>query len=369
MTDFTMPSEAKKRWEAFWECDVHDRPVLLTWAPPDNRDPIRPLPPGKSPAAPLTPPEGRDARELYDRWFDIDHMIARNLADAAGRLPGSDSTMQFDTKWSVAYCMPFGVECAYNEHAAWCEPLEGTTCASDFYFDFGGGWFKWLYEGTRRIVEAGKGLYYSTPVMWGNHSADTLSNLVGLDRLMYDCADDPGSVRRALETVTDAQIKAFDMLRELEQGSGLPGTRNYTGAWSPKVGLSFDCDVSAMVSPAMYREIFLPPLERMMATVDHRIYHLDGPVCLQHLPTLLGLPQLQAIQWVPGAGHDEITDWLDLCDTIQSAGKSLFIYAAHEQVPELCRRLKPEGLAIGFWSPSAGAMYAMEERIEAMFRG
>lgn len=368
MQYFTMASESRKRWEAFWECESCGRPLLLTCASAQIPDPVRPLLKGSAPAAPLPPPENDENKlKIYKKWFDIDTMIDMNLRHAANIIPGYEYTMQFDTKWSVAYCMPFGVKCEYNEYAAWCEPLDGMTCSSDFAFDFYGEWFKWLYEGTRRIIEAGKNLYYSTPVMWGNHSGDTLSNLVGLDQLMYDCIDDPESVRRALDIITDAQIKAFSMLRALEKDSGLPGTRNYTCAWSPKTSLSMDCDISAMVSPEMYKDIFLPPIERMMETVEHRIYHLDGPVCLQHLPVLLELPQLQAIQWVAGAGRDNPMDWIELYKKIQKAGKAIIVYAGYDQVVEICKQLSPEGLAIHFWSPSEDAMHDMAKKVAALY--
>jgi hypothetical protein len=122
-----------------------------------------------------------------------------------------------------------------------------------------------------------------------------------------------------------------------------------------------------MVSPGMYRDIFLPPIERIMETVEHRIYHLDGPVCLQHLPVLLELPQLQAVQWVAGAYRDNPMDWIDLYKKIQKAGKSIIVYAHYDQVPDICKQLSPEGLAISFWSPSEGAMHDMAKKVAALY--
>jgi len=65
-----------------------------------------------------------------------------------------------------------------------------------------------------------------------------------------------------------------------------------------------------------------------MHTVDHRIYHLDGPGAIHHLDTLLNLPELHAIQWVPGAGvTGGITQWVPLILRVQSKGKSIVVYA------------------------------------------
>ncbi|MHB1293935.1 MAG: hypothetical protein ACYC4R_02960 [Anaerolineae bacterium] len=368
MQSFHLSEQSQKRWSAWWQCEVLDRPLLLTGYTNKSADPMRPLPPGNPPMIPMDPPEDSERRRQFARWFNIDEMIRMNLERAARWQPAYESTMQLDTSWSVAYCLPFGVQADYNEYAAWCDPLPGMTCTSDLVYAFDGPWHRWLVDGTRRMAKAGRGLYYVTPVMWGNHSGDTLSNLVGINQLMTDCMDRPQDVRRALESITDAQIRAFAELRALEGLSALPGSRNYTGTWSPSTGLSFDCDISAMLSPRMYHDICLPPLERMMATVDHRIYHLDGPVCLQHLPTLLSLEQLQAIQWVAGAGNEELTQWYDLYERIQAAGKAIIVYAHYDQVLDICKRLKPEGLAISFWSPSENKMHEMAERVEASYR-
>jgi hypothetical protein len=80
--------------------------------------------------------------------------------------------------------------------------------------------------------------------------------------------------------------------------------------------------------------------------VEHRIYHLDGWVALQHLETLLGLPELHAIQWLPGAGREAITQWIPLIQRVQRAGKGIAVYVQPEDIPLLLRECRPEGLFI-----------------------
>jgi hypothetical protein len=83
-----------------------------------------------------------------------------------------------------------------------------------------------------------------------------------------------------------------------------------------------------------------------MHTVDHRIYHLDGPGAIHHLDTLLDLPELHAIQWVPGAGQEEIMQWIPLIQRIQSKGKAVTVRVQPEEIDPLLREVKPEGLRI-----------------------
>ena len=236
-----------------------------------------------------------------------------------------------------------------------------------FEYDFSGLWHKWLMESSLRMAKAGHSMYYISPNMWGNHSGDTLLTLLGSEQLMYDCADDPEGVSRALEKITDAQYTVFRSILNMVKESGMVGGRCATGVWSPKSCLSFDCDVSAMISRELYDHIFLPPMLRMLDLVDHRIYHLDGPEALHHLPTILSIPQIQAVQWVCGVANENLQKWYELYDKIQASKKSIIVYAKYDEVLDVCKRLKPEGLAISFESPSEDKMNEMVEKVSKMY--
>jgi len=102
-----------------------------------------------------------------------------------------------------------------------------------------------------------------------------------------------------------------------------------------------------MLSPRQFEDLFLPPLVETMRAVDHRIYHLDGVVALHHLDLLLSVPEIDAIQWVPGDGREDILQWIPLIRRIQRAGKSVLVYAAARDVPALLREVPARGLCIG----------------------
>ena len=48
---------------------------------------------------------------------------------------------------------------------------------------------------------------------------------------------------------------------------------------------------------------------------------LDGPDAIRHLDSLLSLPKLSGIQWIPGAGSPSVSEWIPLLKRIQKAGK------------------------------------------------
>jgi hypothetical protein len=109
-----------------------------------------------------------------------------------------------------------------------------------------------------------------------------------------------------------------------------------------------------------------------MLAVDHRLYHLDGPRALVHLDALLGTPELQAIQWVPGAGQSEIAQWFPLLATVQRAGKSLLIYLRPGELDLVLaalrtHELRPAGLALDIGCADEDEAYACLAKVERAF--
>ena len=60
---------------------------------------------------------------------------------------------------------------------------------------------------------------------------------------------------------------------------------------------------------------------------DQSIYHLDGPGQIPHLDILLEIPELDGIQWVPGAGNPGTgsAEWFPMYRRIQEKGKLLIL--------------------------------------------
>ena len=51
-----------------------------------------------------------------------------------------------------------------------------------------------------------------------------------------------------------------------------------------------------------------------------------GPGELPHLDALLSIPELKGIQWIPGAGQPDYTQWPEVYRKIRAAGKLIQIY-------------------------------------------
>jgi hypothetical protein len=339
----------QERWCAWWEHEVVDRVLIAVTAPRAN------VPP---PCVPEADPK--------TQWTSVEHMIRRSLEGIRTTYYGGDAVPFFSHNWSVGFALYLGCEPHFAAETVWVDPAPVGT---DGYPHFGedwrdSPWWAWMLASTRAAAQAGQG-HYLMQALWGNHAGDNLALARGTENLLLDMATHPAWVKQAVRRVSDIQIAAMEAIWQIMGPGklGIAGSGNYVGCWSPGRTSGFDCDFSCMISPDSFREFFLPPLIETMHTVDHRIYHLDGGGALQHLDALLALPELHAIQWVPGAGHEEILQWLPLIRRVQAARKGVAISLRPDEVNPLLDELRPEGLFLSVQCPTEADARALLERV------
>ncbi len=118
----------------------------------------------------------------------------------------------------------------------------------------------------------------------------------------------------------------------------------WMGIWSDVPTTDLQSDFSYLISSSMFDEYFLPFIAEQTELVPRTIYHLDGKGAIRHLDSLLALPHLNGIQWVPGAGTQPAVEWIPLLQRIQAAGKLVYVYCEPGHVEKLLKELNPEGL-------------------------
>lgn len=64
-------------------------------------------------------------------------------------------------------------------------------------------------------------------------------------------------------------------------------------------------DISTMISEDDYRRFVQPFIREQCQKIDYTLYHLDGVGAMHHLPALLEIEELNAIQWTPGVGEPQ----------------------------------------------------------------
>ena len=123
---------------------------------------------------------------------------------------------------------------------------------------------------------------------------------------------------------------------------------NPFGVWGPGRFVRTQCDASAILSPAQYRDWFLPYDQEISRTVEYSIIHLHSG-SLHTVPALLAVERPRAIQVSldPEPSGPPVERLLPVFRQVLAA-KPLIVdgYLTEPQIDMLLRELPHEGLYI-----------------------
>lgn len=218
----------------------------------------------------------------------------------------------------------------------WCEPFLADP--SDARFDYDPSNFYWQFSLRlgKELLRLGKGKFLvSFPDLI--EGLDTLAAIRGTEELLIDLIERPDWVRQSLRHITDRYFHYYDILYNLFRDE-VGGSMYW--AWAPGRMTKLQCDFSAMISTEMFGEFMVPVLTEMCERVGYSMYHWDGPGATQHQDQLLSIPELDMLQWTPGAGA-EPTDhprWWPLYHKTVDAGKKMLIGCSNLENLKALRR-------------------------------
>jgi len=117
----------------------------------------------------------------------------------------------------------------------------------------------------------------------------------------------------------------------------------------------------------MFEEFVVPDMVKVAKKLDKSIYHLDGPDAVRHVDILLDIPEIDAIQWLPGDGAPPAVKWIPMLKKIQKKGMPLIVYADDPgEVEELLTELEPEGLLISVTAESEEQARDIVKKVEEL---
>jgi len=180
---------------------------------------------------------------------------------------------------------------------------------------------------------------------------DTLASFRGTQELLIDLYESPDEVIRLSREITDVGIRLFQESHDIVKKGSRGTTNNWGSVWSPRGSFMLQCDLSCMISSEMFERHVMPDLDRCVRQMDHAFYHLDGEEAIHHLDSLLSLEALRGIQWVPGAGKPQASEWLPLLKRIRDGGKPSQFYVDPEGARQIVRELGGKGFCITVVSP------------------
>ena len=325
--------EAQQHLLAWWAGEAFGRCALSVTAPRADPPPLAP------------PPAPRDP---IQRWTDLDWIAAANSYRHATTFYGGEAFPCWDGGYPGHMCIAAFLGCpvTLDMETGWIDPLltEDDWDVTRLRLDRDGPRWRFAIEFLQRAAQESAGKSIPTLGALGA-SGDTLAYLRGTERLLYDVILSPERVREAERTLMAMWIEVYEQFYGIVHHAA-GGSTAWFPLWSPGRFYPAQCDFSYMISPRMFNDLFLPPIERQTQYLDHTVYHVDGIDAFRHVPALLELPRLQALQILPGAGKPSPLHYLDTLRLVQSKGRNLHITIPPEEVEEALKLLSARGLCI-----------------------
>ena len=327
--------DALSRMEAWWSGENDERAILTIGI--------------DSPT-----PEPRIYATHRDRWLDFDYRIERAVQETSVRPTIAETFPVFEPNLGPDILSTiYGLDLTFEDSTSWGSPVIESL---DRFFELAPDFCAELWQAMERLqrmaIEAGKGRWIT--LFTDLHpNIDILSALIGPQNLCLAIADEPKIVAEAVERLAPVCAEAYRRQLNPLLEAGLP-----IGCWMQAFSRSTtyvaQCDFSALIGPAFFRDSVFPAIRTEMAEAERNIYHLDGPDALRHLDLLLEAQEIDAVQWVYGAGNGPARRWLPVYRRIRDAGKAIRVECEDvEDIRFLNDELGPRGVwyAANFSAP------------------
>ncbi len=287
-----------------------------------------------------------EAIDLDQFWTDVDFVIDRKMAEIEQtEYYGCAVPVHYVDQGSSAMAGVLGCPVEYIDmETVWAHPRgETLDVAFETSLDKEQSVYARIREITGRSAALAKDHHFVAAFALEGMT-DLLAAMYPIENFLMDTLDRPDDMLRAIGHLNKLWLKAWADIQGLLQTSGNPGGIGWAGVWAPGSTFPLQEDVAYNLSPSQFRQFCLPALRERVAAMDCPFFHLDGVGMLPHLPALLEIDDLPVIQWVPGAGKWEVTQWYDVIHRIIGAGKSIQLFVDAEEVAPLVDEVGPDRL-------------------------
>ena len=337
--------DAVQRFDAWWNLANDDRPIIsISVKPGPYRGPVK------------------EHATIREAWLDVEYQVEKNIAELERHaFPAESFPAWMPNIGPELTSTPWGCELEFSDRTSWSVPfVESLEQWEDILArepDWDNVYWKTIERMTDLALEMNDGRY--VPAIADLHgNMDILAGLREPQSLLMDLMDDPDLIGRACAHCARSLTEGFDRLHRKIAAHGF-GSTTWTRFYHEGPAYVPSSDFWCMVNNEQAREIVLPVIRKEIEPLERSIFHLDGPDALRHLDLLLELPELNAVQWVYGAGNGPASAWIDVYRRCLEAGKGVEVQCSGEadDALEVLDALGPRGL----WLSNAGRFNSLDE--------
>ncbi len=346
--------KVKERLFAFWEREVVDRACVAVWAPKKE---------GVNTSAFINDTGCEDEQSLLRYWTDPETIYMNTIRRLENTYLGGECLPAvFQNYGTDGHCNYFGAKPTYGKDTIWFDPVWNNLGEADTSYD------ETVLEKhlaiARYLADHAKDDYFvAMPDNCG--TLDAICHLYGTGNVLISIMDEPEVLKNAIRRVNEGWKKSTEKFFQVcRENCGGGSVHMWMHLIAPGRLQHMQCDLSVMLSPSMFEEFVLPELHEQMECLDYPVYHFDGIEQVAHLPFLLSLEKLKAIQWTHVAGQPSAANYIPVLRRIQEAGKSLIIMAPSSDIPALIDGLSSKGLYLHTEAENVSEAKEIEEYVK-----
>ncbi|HBQ64017.1 MAG TPA: hypothetical protein DD727_03665, partial [Clostridiales bacterium] len=279
-------AEAAKRWEAYWQGEMIDRPVVWVTAPRKGHIPVH--------------------RYGYrEKVFgNLDEIIDNAIYNAGGTFYGGEAVPAYFPSFGPDEVAVFcGAELCWNDHSSntnWSKPyVDNWEDVLPLKLQQDHPLWQRMLEFYRKAAEKMSGKMLVMPLDL-HTNMDLLAAIRSPEKLCMDLLDVPELIDRAM---ADARSVFPQLWNAIVKAGRMEENGYANNTYSPEGAAVLQCDFSCMMSPDDFRRWVLPALEEEAEYVKHVVYHWDGLKALLHKDAVIESKGLHTMAFVPGTGH------------------------------------------------------------------
>lgn len=222
-------------------------------------------------------------------------------------------------------------------------------------------WFLKYMEFTEKLVILSNGRFpIGQPIMRG--IADVIGAIMGQSEMVFAMYDEPETIEKLASII----LKTFLKISE-EQSRIIPAFQGgasigFYHLWTPGSCIWFQDDLTAILSPELYRSYILPCHATICDQAEHSLIHLHSS-SFHILDDILNIDSLEAVEINKDIGGPSILEMIPQFKKVLKAGKRLVIWGTlnEQDIATIQSELPRQGVFLNIISESQARAVALRK--------